>query len=330
MEERFLNPATDSDREAETLVEPPPEQRHRTEIYRLQDQFDHLPLFAPPPPKTSGKRVFLHLFLFFAAMVTTTLAGYFTFIEEHSLKSGLMYSFTLLTILTAHEMGHYIACRWYGVEATLPYFIPFVIPVPVLQVGTFGAFIKIKSPIPSRRALFDIGIAGPLAGFVFAVPAAFIAHYYAQPSTFVEGDGFLTLQDPLLFVFFHKLLNLPSDLLLNPVMFAAWVGLLVTAMNLMPVGQLDGGHVTYALFGKRGHRSVAAACYAGVIVLVAYSIYNQLWTYILYAVILTLMMRVGHPPVVEEEEALGAPRIIVALIGLLVFILCFMPFPFQM
>ncbi|MEK7829924.1 MAG: site-2 protease family protein [Acidobacteriota bacterium] len=330
MEERFLFPATDSERESETLVAVPAEQYRRTEIYRLPDQFDQLPLFAPPhnqTGKTSGKRIFLHLFLVLATVVTTTLAGFFM---EGSLKSGLIYSFTLLTILTAHEMGHYIACRWYGVEATLPYFIPFVIPFPALQVGTFGAFIKIKSPIPSRRALFDIGIAGPLAGFVFAVPAAFIAHYYAQPSPFVAGDDFISLQDPLLFKFFQKLLLLPTDLLLNPVMWAAWVGLLMTALNLMPVGQLDGGHVTYALFGRRGHRAVALACYAGVVGLVVYSIYNQSWSYILYVVILTLMMRVGHPPVVDEEDALGAPRIIVALIGLLIFILCFMPFPFKL
>lgn len=335
MEERFLFPATDSEREAETLATVPAEQYRRTEIYRLPDQFDQLPLFAPPSHnqtgKTSGKRIFLHLFLVLAAIVTTTMAGYFTFItDEGSLKSGLIYSFTLLTILTAHELGHYIACRWYGVEATLPYFIPFVIPVPVLQVGTFGAFIKIKSPIPSRRALFDIGIAGPLAGFVFAVPATFIAHFYAQPSPFVAGDNFISLQDPLLFKFFQKLLRLPADLLLNPVMWAAWIGLLMTALNLMPVGQLDGGHVTYALFGRQGHRKVARICYAGVVMLVVYSIYNQSWSYILYAVILTLMMRVGHPPVVDEDDALGTPRIIVALIGLLIFILCFMPFPFKL
>ncbi|MGH9799706.1 MAG: site-2 protease family protein, partial [Blastocatellia bacterium] len=172
--------------------------------------------------------------------------------------------------------------------------------------------------------------AGPLAGFVFAVPATFIAHYFAQPSPFVEGDAFISLQDPLLFEFFQKFLHLPTDLLLNPVMWAAWIGLLMTALNLMPVGQLDGGHVTYALFGKRGHRTVAMACYAGVVALVVYSIYNRSWSYILYAVILTLMMRIGHPPVIDEEDKLGAPRVIVALIGLLIFVLCFMPFPFEM
>lgn len=337
MEQRFLFPASESERQPDglpnalTLASPetvtviPAEQYRQTEIYRLPD---HFPVLAPPQTnRLTGKQIFRHLLLALATLITTTLAGYFLF---GSLNSGLIYSLTLLAILTAHEMGHYIACRWYGVEATLPYYIPFVLPFPVLQVGTFGAFIKIKSPIPSRRALFDIGIAGPLAGFVFALPATYIAHYYAQPSPFVAGDSFISLQDPLLFKFFQQLLHLPNDLLLNPVMFAAWVGLLMTALNLMPVGQLDGGHVTHSLFGQRGHRAVALLCYVAVVSLVVYSIQSGSWSYILYAVILTLMMRVGHPPVLEEEESIGAARKIVALIGLVVFILCFMPFPISL
>ncbi|MDX2044130.1 MAG: site-2 protease family protein [Acidobacteriota bacterium] len=339
MEQRFLFPASELERqsaaqadamtlsspEAATLEVIPAEQFRQTEIYRLPD---HFPLLvAPQPNQLTGKQVFRHVLLALATLITTTLAGFFLF---GSLNSGLIYSLTLLAILTAHEMGHYIACRWYGVEATLPYYIPFVLPFPVLQVGTFGAFIKIKSPIPSRRALFDIGIAGPLAGFVFALPATFIAHYYAQASPFVAGDDYISLQDPLLFKFFQQALHLPNDLLLNPVMFASWVGLLMTALNLMPVGQLDGGHVTYSLFGHRGHRTVALLCYVGVVALVVYSIQSGSWSYILYAVILTLMMRVGHPPVLDEEDAIGAARILVALIGLIVFILCFMPFPISL
>ncbi len=340
MEQRFLFPASESERQPDrlpdtlTLSSPsgtgfsvlPAEQFRQTEIYRLPD---HFPMLAPPQVnQLTGKQMFRHSLLALATLITTTLAGFFLF---GSLSSGLLYSLTLLTILTAHEMGHYIACRWYGVEATLPYYIPFVLPFPVLQVGTFGAFIKIKSPIPSRRALFDIGIAGPLAGFVFALPATFIAHYYAQAAPPANpGDGSITLQDPLLFTFFQQLLHLPKDLWLNPIMFASWVGLLMTALNLMPVGQLDGGHVTYSLFGHKGHRRVALMCYVAVIALVVYSIQTGSWSYILYAVILTLMMRVGHPPVLEEEDAIGAARKLVALIGLVIFILCFMPFPISL
>jgi membrane-associated protease RseP (regulator of RpoE activity) len=230
----------------------------------------------------------------------------------------------VLSILGAHEMGHYIACRWYGVRATLPYFIP----VPLPPIGTFGAFIKIKSPIPSRRALFDIGIAGPLAGFVFALPAAFIAHYFATPSSLsgVPQRGF-TFNDPLLFKFFLRALHLPPTIDPNPVWLAAWVGVFMTALNLLPIGQLDGGHVTYAVLGRRGHRLTAWASYGAVIAMAVFSVKSGAWNWVVFAALLTLVIRVGHPPVVEEDEPLGLARILVAIIGLLVFVLSFMPIP---
>jgi membrane-associated protease RseP (regulator of RpoE activity) len=221
-------------------------------------------------------------------------------------------------------MGHYVACRWYNVRATLPFFIP----API-GVGTFGAFIKIKSPIPSRRALFDIGIAGPLAGFVFAVPAAMIALYFAQgaPPFPLTGE-FPIFHDPPLFLLLGRLFHLPRDLELNPVYLASWVGLLVTSLNLLPVGQLDGGHVIYALFGWRGHRWIARVIYLSVVGLAVYSYFRGGWMgWIVYAVLLTLMLRVGHPPVMDEVEPLGLGRQLVAVIGLIVFLLCFMPFP---
>src|SRR5215475_14969979 len=152
---------------------------------------------------TVGRLLFHLLLLGLTALTTTFAAGFFPL---NGFMQGAVYSFTVLSILGAHEMGHYIACRWYGVRATLPYFIP----VPFPPVGTFGAFINIKSPIPSRRALFDIGIAGPLAGFIFALPAAFIAHYFATPgpSPYIS-KGDLTFNDPLLFHFFERLLHEP-------------------------------------------------------------------------------------------------------------------------
>src|SRR5215510_5788498 len=211
--------------------------------------------YAEPDEFTFGRLLF-HLFLVGLTGLTTTCAVGLLWLG--GLRDGLVYSFTVLSILGAHEMGHYVACRWYGVRATLPYFIP----VPLPPVGTFGAFIKIKSPIPSRRALFDIGIAGPLAGFAFAIPAAFIAHYFAAPSSVSEvPEGGITIHSPLLFQFFEHLFNL-SMVELNPVWWAAWIGVFMTALNLLPVGQLDGGHVTYAVFGRRGHRYMAWASYA--------------------------------------------------------------------
>jgi membrane-associated protease RseP (regulator of RpoE activity) len=267
-------------------------------------------------------RLLIHIFLLALTILTTTIATGFW--PLGSFSRGAVYSFTVLSILGAHEMGHYIACRWYGVRATLPYFIP----VPFPPVGTFGAFIKIKSPIPSRRALFDIGIAGPLAGFVFAIPAAFIAHYFAAPSSVSEvTEGAITFGDPLLFQFFQRVLHLPSMIEMNPVWWAAWIGVFMTALNLLPVGQLDGGHVTYAVLGRRGHRLTAWASYLGVITLAVLSIKNHTWNWVVFTALLTLAIRVGHPPVVDEDEPLGLARILVAIIGLLVFALSFLPFP---
>jgi membrane-associated protease RseP (regulator of RpoE activity) len=283
----------------------------------------------PAPLKVSAEsdeittgRLLFHLFLLGLTVLTTTFAA--GFFPLNGFLEGAVYSFTVLSILGAHEMGHYIACRWYGVRATLPYFIP----VPLPPVGTFGAFIKIKSPIPSRRALFDIGIAGPLAGFVFAVPAAFIAHYFAAPSSLSEvTEGGITINDPLLFQFFLRALGLPPTVETNPVWWAAWVGVFMTALNLLPIGQLDGGHVTYAVFGRRGHRLTAWASYATVIALAVFSVKSGMWNWVIFAALLTLVMRVGHPPVLDEAEPLGLARILVAIIGLLVFALSFLPFP---
>ncbi len=304
-----------------------------TVVHNLPEFFSR-PLYQGAPAEkdeiTFGRLMF-HLFLVSLTVLTTTIAvGFFWF---EGFLDGIVYSFTVLSILGAHEMGHYIACRWYGVRATLPFFIP----VPIPPVGTFGAFIKIKSPIPSRRALFDIGIAGPLAGFVFAAPAAFIAHYFTAPAQPAEvTEGMVTIHSPLLFQFFERAFNLPPFGLglsvppsgeLNPVMWAAWIGVFMTSLNLLPVGQLDGGHVTYAVFGRRGHRMAAWMSYMSVIALAAFSIQSGMWNWVVYAALLTLVIRIGHPPVVDESEPLGLARILVAIIGLLVFVLSFLPFP---
>lgn len=306
----------------------------RTEIHRLSEAapYGYEQIYLPPPQQTK-KKVFRHWVLLALTVVTTSLAGAIWF---GSIKAGMVYSLTVLVILASHEMGHYIASRWYGVDATLPYFIPFFIPpigpIPLIpQIGTFGAFIKIKSAIPSRKALFDIGIAGPLAGFVFAVPAAFIAHYFAQPAApILDGGGGIILQDPLLFKIFHVLFRLPEEVELNPVMLGAWVGALMTALNLMPVGQLDGGHVTYSIFGRLGHRVIAVTCYVSVIALTVYSLISGAGNWVLYAVILTFMLRSGHPPVIDEREPIGIGRKVVAIIGLIIFILCFMTVPIRL
>ena len=257
------------------------------------------------------------------AVLSETASGNF-----QPVIKGLLFSFTMLTILAAHELGHYFACRHYKIRATLPFFIP--APPLITPFGTFGAVIKIKEPITSRRALFDIGIAGPLAGFAFALPAAIIGLIFATPapaSAVYATSGSMQFNDPVLFILISKLLGIPKWIEWNPIYWAAWGTILVTALNLFPVGQLDGGHVLYAVLGPRAHRwvsrVVAAACASlalGSILL------GQPPVYLIWTFVLLFLMKVGHPPVIEEEP-LGTARIALALISLIVFLLCFMPFP---
>jgi len=241
------------------------------------------------------------------------------------LTNGLVFTFTILTILAAHEFGHYFACRHYGIRATLPFFIP--APPSITLFGTFGAVIKIKEPIYSRRALFDIGIAGPLAGFAFALPASVIGLMFAKASAPPAGGDGMQFNDPALFILISKLLSIPKWIEWNPIYWAAWGTLLVTALNLFPVGQLDGGHVLYAIAGKRWHGRVTILVCAAVGSLAVYTlITHQPPVYLLWTLVLLFLAKVGHPPVVEEAP-LGKGRMILAGFALLVFLLCFMPFP---
>jgi membrane-associated protease RseP (regulator of RpoE activity) len=237
--------------------------------------------------------------------------------------NGATFSASLLAILFSHEMGHYLACRYYGVDATLPYFLP---APPYFVAGTFGAFIKIKSQIPTRRALFDIGLAGPLAGFVVAIPISVIGLATITPST-LQGSG-IYFNDPLLFRLLAKVLrvNLETSSA-NPYYMAAWIGLLVTSLNLMPVGQLDGGHGTFAVFGERTHKIIGRAAFASMALLAVLGFW---WhgspSGFLYTVLLGIMLKVKHPkpPVMET---LGTKRVVIGILTLIVFGLCFWPFP---
>ena len=241
------------------------------------------------------------------------------------IADGATFSASLLAILFSHEMGHYLACRYYKVDATLPYFIP---APPVFIAGTFGAFIKIRSAIPSRRALFDIGLAGPLAGFVVAVPISIIG-VLTVGSPLPPEQNMMYLNDPLLFRLIARLGGVPLDRYstASPYYMAAWLGLLVTSLNLMPVGQLDGGHGTFALFGGRAHRVIGRLAFVSMSVLALLGFW---WhgspSGFLYAVLLGVVLRLPHPQP-SVMEPLGTKRIIVAIVTLLVFALCFWPFP---
>ena len=228
-------------------------------------------------------------------------------------------AFGVLTIMLTHEFGHYFACRYYNIDATLPFFIPF----PSL-VGTLGAFIRIKSPFPHRRALFDVGIAGPLAGFVVTLPVlifGLLGAYFVPDS---DTQGGLMLGDPLLLQWLARLFLGPTPegmtLVLGPMGLAGWFGLLLTGLNLLPIGQLDGGHVTYALLGKRA----AFVSRVGFWACVGLIYFGTNW--LVWSVLLLFLGR-RHPRTMDDDEPVGDGRAVVGVLGLVVFILCFVPDP---
>ncbi|HEY7285660.1 MAG TPA: site-2 protease family protein [Vicinamibacterales bacterium] len=302
-------------------------------------------LLTPPetPAVTSEKfqdRDWVHVSLFIATLASTTFVGalqYASYLEDFTVGRqlplpfselylrGFWYSATILLILGCHEMGHYLACRYYNVDASLPFFIP----MPLFVSGTLGAFIRIREPIPRKRMLFDIGIAGPIAGFVVAIPALFIgvamSHVVKVPP---DTQGLVELGEPLLFKAAAWLSwgSLPDGYSLNlhPMAFAGWFGLLATALNLFPIGQLDGGHIAYALLGRRS----VYVTYVMVLVALGLAYFSSswlIWTTLTIAMLVLFGPR--HPRVADEEVPLDVSRVILALVALGIFVVCFTPAP---
>ena len=238
--------------------------------------------------------------------------------QPERLLNGFPFALTLLGILLAHEMGHYFACRYYGIAATYPYFVP----TPTI-FGTMGAFIRIRSPIVSRRALFDIGIAGPLVGFVVALPVLILGIAASQMVPAVQATGTVAFGNPPLVTLLEKLLH-PSvaeqHLYLHPVARAAWVGLFATALNLLPIGQLDGGHILYALVGEK-HR-----LYSRLFVLALIPLGYLYWSGWLLWSVLLLFLGTRHPAIFDPVP-LDRRRRWLCAVALLVFLLCFTPSP---
>jgi membrane-associated protease RseP (regulator of RpoE activity) len=284
--------------------------------------------------------VWLHVLLLVLTIASTTIVGaghYASFLDDFSgrpptmpaaalLVRGLWYSGTILAILGCHELGHYFACRYYDVDASLPFFIP----VPFLLTGTMGAFIRIREPIPQKHMLFDIGIAGPLAGFAVAVPALFIglamSHVARVPANFTGVE----LGEPLLFKLATWLLwgTQPDGYSLNmhPIAFAAWFGMLATALNLFPIGQLDGGHISYAVLGRRS--TLVTFVMLGVAVALSYFAASWIvWTVLMIAML--FMFGPRHPRVSDEHVPLDRTRFVLALVALAIFIVCFTPAPIR-
>jgi membrane-associated protease RseP (regulator of RpoE activity) len=241
---------------------------------------------------------------------------------------GALYAVVLMIILAGHESGHYLTCRRYRVRATLPYFLP---GPPVL--GTFGAFIRIKSPLYFRRQVFDIGAAGPLVGFALTLPVLAAGLALSKVAPRFPSESVLSFGEPLLFKLMSRLFVGPipagSGLVLHPVGWAGWVGLLVTALNLLPIGQLDGGHIAYALLGRKAW--TLSRIMIGVLVLMGLFFFAT-WL-VLAAVLLVAAFKwrasLSHPPVIDEGAPLGTKRTILAAVIVLIFVLSFVPDPSQ-
>jgi membrane-associated protease RseP (regulator of RpoE activity) len=305
------------------------------------------------PPRPRGRFPATNVALFLATVATTLWAGFTLSPLADSpslanvLRGGLPFAASLVAILFTHEMGHYVLARRYGVKTTLPYFIP----VP-FGAGTLGAVIRMRSAIPSRRAVLDIGAAGPLAGLAVAVPLLFVGLALSEvrelpaepigtalsspwavlqallegrpllsgsPSLQFFGDSLLTWAARWLVV---GALKPGTDVILHPVAFAAWIGLLVTALNLVPLGQLDGGHVLYALFGRRGALAAARAVSAGLLLA---GIFLS-WNWLIWWFLSRFVVGLGHPPALEEEP-LDLKRRAVAWASLALFVATFVPVP---
>ena len=270
---------------------------------------------------------FLHIILFILTMLSTLFVGAMQtgadiLKEPWKIYYGLPFALTLMIILLTHELSHYFASKKHGVNATLPYFIP----APTI-IGTFGAFIKMKSPIITRKALIDIGASGPIAGFIVSVIAVMIGLQLSTIVPLSEAKGALTLGDSILFSFLAQsvlgVTPADSDILLNPVAFAGWIGLFVTSINLIPVGQLDGGHIAFALLGEKQTRL------SFILVLVMTLLGVLLWEgWIIWAVLL-LVLGLKHPPVISWEVPLDRRRKVIGWIAFVIFILTFIAVPFQ-
>ena len=293
---------------------------------------------ALPQPQVR-ERITRYVVLFLLTFVTTTIVGanyYAGFISEVGrvditpnaglLLGGLLYSVPVLLILGAHEFGHYFACRYYRVSASLPYFIPFP-----LMPGTFGAVIRIRQPIASKREFFDIGIAGPIAGFLVLVPVLLFAMGASSVVELPADFKGIEFGEPLLFKMVAHLIfgNIPArhTVNLHPAGWAAWFGMLATALNLAPIGQLDGGHISYAVFGRRSTAITVAmtgVMVAALFVSTGYALFTAL------IVVMVLALGPRHPRTADEDEPLDRTRLILAACAAVMFVLCFTPVPVQL
>ena len=302
-----------------------------------------LPLLAAPywePAHKFQDRVWLHVLLLVLTSLTTTLIGssyyenWATGIGQQRLGlsnvalylHGAWYSLTVLLILGSHELGHYFACRYYDVDASLPFFLPF----PFMPSGTLGAVIRIREPIPGKRMLFDIGIAGPIAGFVVAVGALIVGLRLSNVVAYSGGQSGWEFGEPLIvqgvsWVFWGHIMD-GYAMNWHPLVFASWFGFLATALNLFPLGQLDGGHISYALIGRRSSTLTLVMIGCGM----ALSLLSFNWV-VWTGLMIVMLFSFGrhHPRTFDEAAPLGAARTWLALFALVMFVVSFTPVPIR-
>jgi membrane-associated protease RseP (regulator of RpoE activity) len=293
--------------------------KESTGLERFEDPYSQ---FAPPPKP----RIYINILLFILTFITTMLAGALQegvdpLRNPGQIFKGIPFSFALMAILLAHELGHYLIARKHGLNVTLPYFIP----APSF-IGTFGAFIKMRSPVRDRRMLFDIGAAGPLVGVAFSIPFLIVGLKLSEVKL-IQGAMGTNLGSSLLLHLLSWLVVGPLapgyDVIIHPIGFAGWIGLLVTSLNLLPIGQLDGGHVAYALLGEWQNK-IAKYIFLGLLGLGIFG-----WQGWLFWCLLLYILKIHHPPLLDESIPLDRKRVILGWITIIIFILTFIPVPFS-
>jgi membrane-associated protease RseP (regulator of RpoE activity) len=295
-------------------------------------------MHLPPPRPKFQHRYRTHIILFLLTLGTMAMTNAITVMWSaigsdqnpfalftlETFLDGLWYAIPMLVILGSHEFGHYFYCRKHNVDATLPYFLPAPLPL----TGTLGAVIRIREAFPSKRALFDIGIAGPIAGFVallpFLIAGLFMSEVLPKPPVAVS------LGEPLLFKAMAALVIGPlpegHDIFLHPLGFAAWFGMLATALNLMPFGQLDGGHIAYAVFGR--YAAYASVATLGAAIFLTFRTGSWVAMTVMM-VVMAIFLGIRHPRMMDEDSPLDARRKWLAVVALVIFVLCFIPVPIE-
>ncbi|MSR58712.1 MAG: site-2 protease family protein [Planctomycetaceae bacterium] len=317
----------------------------KLEVQRIDNQEGR---FFPRPPEPRPPKRRLALILFLLTCVSTIYAGYHMFKPKFWIDpatgqrfvlvevdwatrrayiiNGLTYAVAVMTILGAHEMGHYLQARRYGVPASLPMFIP----MPIGPFGTMGAVIVQERGAGDRKAMFDIAISGPLAGLAVALPLTWWGIHQSRIGEIIPNSDVWT--NPMIVEWMVGWIKVPLkpgyDIALNPILFAGWVGIFITGLNLIPIGQLDGGHILYCLVGKRAHL-IARAIYLGAIAFVVFKVLGgneeySAWTLML---ILVGMMGTRHPPTADDHVPLGATRIVLGWLTLAFIVIGFVPTP---